>query len=134
MSEGKLHLKVITPTRVVVDAEVDTVTLPGALGALGILPGHAPLLASLRIGELSYRAGNREHYLAIHMGFAEINADTVTVLADIAELPAEIDVALARAEKAVAEEAMKGGTSADLDTSRAGLEGAITRIAVGSRR
>ena len=53
MSEGRLHLKVVTPVRVVVDTEADEVTLPGALGALGILPGHAPLLATLGIGELS---------------------------------------------------------------------------------
>jgi F-type H+-transporting ATPase subunit epsilon len=134
VSEARLQLKVITPTRVVVDAEVEGVTLPGALGALGILPGHAPLLAALRIGELTYRAGGREHHLAIHMGFAEVTANEVMVLADIAELPEEIDVALARAEKAAAEEAMKSATSEEFDARRARLEGAITRITVGVRR
>ena len=132
--DGKLHLKVLTPTRSVVDAEVDMVTLPGALGALGILPGHAPLLAALRIGELTYRVGSREEHLAIHKGFAEVAANEVTVLADIAELPGEIDVALARAEAASAEEALKSSTSAEFDKRRAKLEGAVTRITVGSRR
>lgn len=132
--EGKLHLKVLTPTRSVVDAEADMVTLPGVLGALGILPGHAPLLAALRIGELTYRVGVREHHLAIHMGFAEVAANQVMVLADIAELPGEIDVALARAEKAAAEEAMKSANSEEFDACRARLEGAITRSAVGGHQ
>ena len=134
MTDGKLHLKVLTPTRSVVDAEVDMVTIPGALGALGILPGHAPLLAALRIGELTYRVGSREDHLAIHKGFAEVAANEVTVLADIAELPGEIDVTRARAEMAEAEEAMKGAISVDFDKRRAKLEGAVTRITVGSRR
>jgi len=134
VSDGKLHLQVITPTRSVVDAEVDSVTVPGALGALGILPGHAPLLAALRIGELSYRVGAREEHLAVHMGFVEVAADQVTVLADIAELPGEIDVALARAEKAAAEEALKGAVASEFDARRARLEGAVTRITVGTRR
>ena len=134
MSDGKLHLQVITPTRSVVDAEVDSVTVPGALGALGILPGHAPLLAALRIGELSYRVGAREEHLAVHKGFVEVAADQVTVLADIAELPGEIDVALARAEKAAAEEALKGAVASEFDARRARLEGAVTRITVGTRR
>lgn len=132
--EGKLHLKVLTPTRSVVDAEVEMVTLPGVLGALGILPGHAPLMAALRIGELTYRAGSREQHLAIHMGFAEVAANQVMVLADIAELPEEIDVALARAEKVSAEEAMKSANSEEFDACRARLEGAVTRITVGGRR
>jgi len=132
--EGKLHLKVLTPTRLVVDAEVDAVTLPGALGALGILPGHARLMAALRIGELTYRLAGREQHLAVHSGFAEVAANEVVVLADIAELPEEIDVALARAEKVAAEEAMKSAVSEEFDARRARLESAITRIAVGHHR
>ena len=87
MSEGRLHLKVVTPTRVVVDAEADEVGLPGALGVLGILPGHAPLLASLSIGEMWYREGVREYNLALQWGFVEVVDNTVTVLAEVAELP-----------------------------------------------
>ncbi len=140
MSEPKqqLHLKVVTPTRVAVDVTCDEVTLPGALGALGILPGHTPLLTQLRIGELSYKQGMREHYLALQWGFAEINTDAegtrVTVLAEVAELPEEIDVEAARAEKAAAEVALKGATGEEFDHQRAHLEAAITRITVATRR
>jgi F-type H+-transporting ATPase subunit epsilon len=136
MSEGKsqLHLKVVTPTRVAVDAEVDEVTLPGAVGALGILPGHTPLLTSLRIGELSYRTGMREHFLAVQWGFAEIANDQVTVLAEVAELPEEIAVEAARAEKKAAEEALRTAAGKEFDHQRAHFEAAVTRIAVAARR
>ena len=134
MSEGRLRLKVFTPVRVVVDTEADEVTLPAALGALGVLPGHAPLLASLAIGELSYRTASREHYIAVQRGFVEINADTVTVLADVAELPAEIDVEAAREEKAAAEAALRSAAGDEFEHQRAHLEAAITRIAVAARR
>ncbi len=142
MSEGRLKLKVVTPTRVVVETEADSVTVPGALGALGILPGHAPLLATMRIGELSYRSGAREHSLAVQNGFVEVSAaaagggsgGTVTVLADVAELPSEIDVDAARAEKAAAESALKSAAGKEFDRQQALLEGAVTRIAVANRR
>lgn len=131
---GGLHLKVVTPTRVVVDTKVDSVTLPGALGALGILPGHTALLSALRIGELEYRQGVHEHYLAIQWGFAEVQGETVTVLADVAELPGEIDVAAAQADKLAAEEAMRTAGVEDFNVQRAKLQAAITRLAVANRR
>jgi F-type H+-transporting ATPase subunit epsilon len=134
MDGGKLHLKVVTPTRVAVDAMCDEVTLPGVVGALGILPGHTPLLTQLRIGELSYHQGIRERYLAIQWGFAEIANDQVTVLAEVAELPEEIDVEAAKAAKAAAEVALKGATGEDFEQQRAQLEAAVTRIAVATRR
>lgn len=134
MAEGRLHLTVVTPTRTAVAAEVDEVTLPGALGALGILPGHTPLLAALRIGELSYRQGVRERYLAIQRGFAEVAGDRVTVLAEIAELPEEIDLEQAQSDKHAAELAMKTASGAELDRQRALLEAAVTRITVAGRR
>jgi len=131
---GRLRLKVVTPLRVVVDTEVDEVTLPGVVGALGILPGHAPLLAALGIGELSYRLATRDHYLAVQRGFAEVAADVVTVLADVAELPAEIDVEAARAEKQAAEAAMRSAAGKEFEHQRAHLEAAVTRITVAARR
>lgn len=132
--EGRLHLRVVTPVRVVVDTEADEVTLPGALGALGILPGHAPLLATLSIGELSYRSATREHYLAVQRGFAEVAGDVVTVLADVAELPAEIDVEAAREDKTVAEVALRSAAGKEFEHQRAHLEAALTRITVAARR
>jgi len=141
VSEGRLRLRVVTPTRVVVDTEADSVTVPAALGALGILPGHAPLLATLRIGELSYSSGTREHYLAVQNGFVEVTADSgapggggvVTVLADVAELPSEIDTDAAHAQKTAAEAALKSAGGRDFDREQALLEGAVTRIAVAKR-
>ena len=132
--EGRLHLRVVTPVRVVVDTEADEVTLPGALGTLGILPGHAPLLATLGIGELSYRTATREHYLAVQRGFAEVAADVVTVLADVAELPAEIDVEAERVEKRTAEAALRSAEGKEFEYQRAHLEAAVTRITVAARR
>ena len=119
----------------VVDTEADEVTLPGALGELGILPGHTPLLT--HAGHRRARrtaSGEREHYLAVQRGFAEVAADVVTVLADVAELPAEIDVEAARAEKAAAEAALKTAGGKEFEHQRAHLEAAVTRITVASRR
>ena len=138
MSESRLKLRIITPTRVVVDTEADSVTVPGALG---VLPGHAPLLATMRIGELSYHVGTREHYLAVQNGFVEVSADpatpgsggAVTVLADVAELPSEIDMDAASAQKAAAEAALKNAAGREFDHQQAILEGAVTRIAVAKR-
>jgi F-type H+-transporting ATPase subunit epsilon len=136
MSDAKsqLHLKVVTPTRVVVDAPCDEVALPGAIGEIGILPGHTPLLTQLRIGEMSYRKGMREHYLALQWGFAEIANDQVTVLAEVAELPEEIDVEAARRQKASAESALKAASGEEFEQQRAHLEAAVTRITVAARR
>lgn len=134
MSGGHLRLKVVTPVRVVVETEADEVTLPAALGALGVLPGHAPLLATLRIGELSYRSAGADHYLAVQRGFAEIASDAVTVLADVAELPSEIDVEAARQEKAAAEAALRSAAGEEFERQRSHLEAATTRISVAARR
>jgi F-type H+-transporting ATPase subunit epsilon len=129
-----LHLKVVTPVRVVVDARVDAVTLPGALGALGILPGHAPLLGSLGIGELVYRVGRTEHSVAVFRGFLEVSGSTVTVLADAAELAEEIDPEAAQAARAAAEEAMKTASGDEQARAREALDSATVRLAVAARR
>ncbi len=134
MSDGRLYVKVITPTRVVVEGDADTVTLPGPLGTLGILPGHAALLTTLRVGELAYRAGGRDHVLAVQNGFAEVADDVVTVLADRAELPSEIDVDAARADRAAAEAALKTAGGKALDRQLAKLQLATVRLAVAARR
>ena len=81
----RLTLEVATPTRLVVTAEVDEVVIPGSQGYFGVLPGHAPLLATLGIGELTYRIGRDEHHLAVSGGFAEVRNDKVIILADTAE-------------------------------------------------
>jgi F-type H+-transporting ATPase subunit epsilon len=98
-----LDLEVVTPEREVVHEKVDEVQVPGRDGYLGILPGHAALLSELGIGELSYKSGGREHYLAVLGGFVEVREDHVRVLADSAEKPEEIDIEKARAEQSRAQ-------------------------------
>lgn len=96
---SRLRLEVITPGGVVFRDDVDYVEAPAVFGYIGILPGHAPLLYQVRSGQLQYRQGEEQHYLAVHWGFLEVLDDTVTVLAETAERPQDID--LARAESAL---------------------------------
>lgn len=99
----KITLTIVTRERRIVDVEVDEVVLPGANGEIGILPGHTPLLAMLRIGPLRYRTGNTMHRLVISWGFAEVLPDRVIVLAERGFLPTEIDRAQAEQERVAAE-------------------------------
>src|SRR5215831_12383936 len=94
-----LQLHIVSAERSLVNETVDEVEIPGARGYFGVLPGHTPLLAVLGAGELWYRQGQEKHYLAIAFGFAEVQPDRVTILAQIAERPEEIDVARAEAAK-----------------------------------
>ncbi|MBV9504041.1 MAG: F0F1 ATP synthase subunit epsilon [Acidobacteriia bacterium] len=130
-----LDLQVVTPERELVHQEVDEVQIPGKDGYLGVLPGHAPLLGELGIGELSYSAGGRNRYLAIHGGFLEILEDHVRVLANVSEKAEEID--LERARRAL-ERAQQQVSSPPLDvdpaTALAAVLRAQTRVSVFDRR
>src|SRR5688500_20120487 len=99
-----LTLEIVTPDRSVVAERVDEVEIPGAEGYFGVLPGHTPLLAALKVGELWFRKGTEKYYLSIAFGFAEVLPDRVTILAELAERADEIDIARAEAEKRRAEE------------------------------
>jgi F-type H+-transporting ATPase subunit epsilon len=103
----KLTLEVVTPERKILSETVDEVVLPGRDGYLGVLPGHAPLLTSLRIGEVEYRQGGEKSYLSLAWGFAEILPEKVTILADVAERPEEIDIERAKAKKEEIERQIK---------------------------
>jgi F-type H+-transporting ATPase subunit epsilon len=129
----KLKLQVVTPTRTVVATEADSVELPGELGYLGILPGHTPLITVLKTGVLTYRAGADERSVAISAGFAEIANDAVTVLADQAEEPGEVDVAAAERERSKAEEELKTAGREALDEVRSRLELAEARLAIAKK-
>src|SRR5208283_5162772 len=109
-----LELEIVAPDKLLVRERVEQVQIPGKSGELGILPGHAPLITSLTIGEISYRQGTNTHYIAVAWGFAEVLANKVTILADTAERAEEIDVKRAQDAKARAEEALKRA-AADLD-------------------
>ena len=110
-----LRLEVVTPSRRVLEAHADEIRIPGALGELGILPGHTPLLTSLGTGELKWTEGSEHGRLVIQGGFAEVQPDAVTVLATIAETVDEIDVEKARTILAEAQEALRTVTAEDFD-------------------
>jgi F-type H+-transporting ATPase subunit epsilon len=128
-----LQLTVVTPERRVLESEADEIELPGALGYLGILPGHAPLITLLGTGVLTVRKGGSSTALAVSSGLAEVSGDRVSVLADSAEGAAEIDAAAAERERAKAEEEMKSAGADTLDAIRSRLELAQARIAVSRR-
>ena len=118
MLPTSLQLNIVSAERSLVDEPVDEVEIPGADGYFGVLPGHTPLLALLGLGELWYRQGSEKHFLLIAFGFAEVQPDRVTILAQVAEKPDEIDVARAEAAKKRAEERLAQPV-ADMDFERA---------------
>ncbi len=126
----KIHLNVVTRERKIIDTEVHEVILPATDGEIGILPGHTPLLATLRIGQLRYRTGTRVERLVISWGFAEVLPDRVIVLAERGFLPTEIDRATAEQERAAAEKEMAYLSSHDPEFARveARLEESIAMI------
>src|ERR1041384_2075288 len=103
------QLEIVTPEKMVVKESAEEAQIPGKQGYLGILPGHAPLITELAVGEITYRAGGATHRLAVAWGFAEVLPDKVTILAETAERPQEIDVKRAQEAKAKAEELLKTG-------------------------
>jgi F-type H+-transporting ATPase subunit epsilon len=103
----KIRLRVVTPSRLLVDEEVDEVTAPGALGEFGVLPNHIAFLSLLEPGELSYRQGANKYSLAVSGGYAEVLDNVMTVLADSAEYADEIDLESARRSKETAERQMR---------------------------
>jgi F-type H+-transporting ATPase subunit epsilon len=133
MLPESIELIIVTPERQFLRESVVEVVMPGAEGELGVLPGHAPLMTELGIGELSYRGAgaNPSGVLAIIQGFAEVLGDRVTILAETAERAAEIDLARAEAAKARAENHLASGdTNIDWDRAFIALQRAIIRIQV----
>ncbi|HMF10408.1 MAG TPA: ATP synthase F1 subunit epsilon [Thermoanaerobaculia bacterium] len=127
---GLLNLHVVTAERTVVDAEAEEVTLPGAMGYLGILPGHTALITLLTSGVLSYKKAGAGEAFALDGGLAEISNDVVRVLAGVAERSSEIDAASAERDLAEASEGMKHAGRETLDDLRARAGLASARIAV----
>jgi F-type H+-transporting ATPase subunit epsilon len=130
----KLTLEIVTPDKSLVREDVDEVQVPGSEGYLGILPGHTPLLSTLKVGELWYRVGQEKHYLAIAFGFVEVLPDRVTVLAHIAERAQDIDVGRAEAAKRRAEERLaRPETNMDFERARIAMMKSLIRLQVASR-
>ena len=129
-----LRLEIVTPDRSVVADSVDEVQIPAADGYLGVLPGHTPMLAMLQIGELWYRQGSEKHYVSIAFGFAEVLPDRVTILAELAERPDEIDVARAEAARKRAEARLASPVpDMDFERARVALMKALVRIQVSTK-
>ncbi len=128
-----LQFEIVTPDRMVVQDRVEEVQIPAKSGYLGILPGHAPLIAEVAIGEISYRASGQTRYLAVAWGFAEILPDKVTVLAENAERAEDIDTSRAQEAKKRADERLKSNAP-DLNYDRAldALKRAEARLEVAS--
>lgn len=130
----KLTLEIVTPERALVSEQVDEVQLPGAEGYFGVLPGHTPMLATLQVGELWYRIGQDKHYLAVAFGFVEVLPDRVTVLAQIAERPEDIDVPRAESAKKRAEERIaKPQLDVDFERARIAMMKSLIRLQVAAR-
>lgn len=131
---AKLHLEFVTPERRIAHDEVDEVQLPLADGYAGILPGHAPMLAALRTGQMYYRKGGETHYGFVSGGFVEVTGDRVSVLARVAERGEDIDLERAEAAKRRAEERMaKPVMEIDTERARISLLRAISRLDAASR-
>jgi len=131
----RLTLEIATPTRLAVAETVDEIVIPGSQGYFGVLPGHAAFLTTLGVGELMYRIGRDEHYLAVANGFAEVRNDKVIVLADTAERPEEIDRARAERARERAERRLAGRVEEEVDYNRAlaALARALARLLTAGR-
>lgn len=129
INEFMLKLEIVTPEKKVVDAEVDSVTVPTANGEIGILQNHAPLISTLKAGILSYTTGGKTEKLVISGGFVEVGVNAVSVLADVAETSSDINVEAARAEQTQVEQALAkwGGTEEEFEAEVEKLERAQAR-------
>jgi F-type H+-transporting ATPase subunit epsilon len=131
---SKIQLQIVSADRSLVNEQVDEVEIPGADGYFGVLPGHTPLLGLLGTGELWYRQGAETHYVSLAFGFAEVQPDQVTVLAQIAERADEIDIARAEAAKQRAEERISRPTiDMDAERARISLLKSLIRLQVATR-
>ncbi len=128
------ELEIVTPEKLVVRDVAEEVQIPAKNGYIGILPGHAPLITELAVGEITYRNAGTTAVLSVAWGFAEVLPNKVTILAESAEKPDEIDVNRAQEAKKRAEERLQGGQG-EIDYERAltALQRAETRLDVASK-
>ena len=131
---ARVLLEIVTPDRALVREDVDEIQLPGAEGYFGVLPGHTPLLATLKVGNLWYRVGQDRRDLAVAGGFVEVLPGHVTVLAQVAERAEDIDLARAEAARKRAEERLaRQESNIDFERARIALMKALVRLQVASR-
>jgi F-type H+-transporting ATPase subunit epsilon len=129
------QLEIVTPSKLLVKDAAEEAQIPGLSGYLGILPGHAPLLTELAVGVITYKTSGATHALSVAWGFAEVLPDRVTILAEAAEQPQEIDVSRAQQAKDRAEQRLKSNDP-QVDYARAGdaLQRAETRLKVAKEK
>lgn len=132
----KIQLEVVTPERRVLAEPVDMVTVPGLGGELGILPGHTPLISQLQTGVLTYVQEGKSYPLHVSGGFVEVRDDHVSVLADVAELPAEIDAARAKLSRDKFEKQLNAwtGSEEEFETVKTELDRSLVRLQLASGR
>jgi F-type H+-transporting ATPase subunit epsilon len=129
------QFEIVTPEKLVARDVAEEMQIPGKNGYLGILPGHAPLITELAVGEISYRNGGYTHRLSVAWGFAEVLPDKVTILAETAEKAEEIDVQRAQEAKQRAEDRLKGSdTQTDYERAQTALQRAESRLQVASKK
>jgi F-type H+-transporting ATPase subunit epsilon len=131
-----LLLEIVTPERLAYSDTVESVQLPGVEGELGVLPHHTPLVSMLGLGELKIRKDGEIETFAIAGGFLQVRPDKVVVMAEMADMAAEIDLEKAKEARKEAERALEGGfhEGADLAAARAALQVALLRQRVAERR
>jgi F-type H+-transporting ATPase subunit epsilon len=131
-----LLLEIVTPERLAYSDTVESVQLPGVEGELGVLPHHTPLVSMLGLGELKIRKDGEIETFAIAGGFLQVRPDKVVVMAEMADMAAEIDLEKAAEARKEAERALEGGfhEGADLAQARAALQVALLRQRVAERR
>jgi F-type H+-transporting ATPase subunit epsilon len=135
VSDG-IDLEIVTPERKLLAVKASEVMVPGSEGYFGVLPGHAPFLTRLGVGELTYKDSTGTHFLAAAEGFVEVLPNRVTILARICEAAREIDVERAREAKRRAEESMKQTaklSDQDMLMVELSLKKALTRLLVAGR-
>lgn len=132
---SSLQLEVVTPDKQVVDATVEYVSCPGVEGEFGMLKDHVSLLSALKVGVLRYNVSDKNHYVFISGGFADVNNNRVTVLAESAEVASEIDESRAKSAKERAEQRLQAHTdNVDVTRAEASLQRAMVRIQLSSLR
>jgi F-type H+-transporting ATPase subunit epsilon len=131
----KIELEVVTPERRVLAESVEMVTVPGLNGEMGILPGHTPLISQLKTGVLSYVQEGKTAQLHVSGGFVEVRDDRVSVLAEVAERPEEIDATSARTARERLEKQLGNwsGSEDDLDLARTELARSEVRVQLAAK-
>ncbi len=130
-----IELEIVTPEKLVVRDQAEEVQIPGKDGYLGVLPGHAPLITELAVGEISYRKAGQVAHISVAWGFAEVLPEKVTILAETAERAEEIDVTRAQAALKNSHERLSAADSEEkVDQALTAVRRAETRIEVAAKK